>query len=160
MHAAKIQNVTVFSKESVAGLWEEIMPLLDAHWQEIATYKDIPLEVNKAAYEEGERRGQFRAYTIREEGRLIGYAAYMVAKNLHYESALVAMQDVLYLDPKYRGRMIGARFIRWCDNQLADEGVTYVTQHVKTEHNWGALLARLGYQHTENTWTRRLNHGD
>lgn len=150
------RQVIAFAKESVVDLWDEVMPLLHSHWLEICTYKDIRLNPDKAVYARNEANGLFKAYTIRSDGALIGYAGYMVCPNMHYQPILMAVQDVLYLSPDYRGKLIGLRFIKWCDKQLYELGVAYVSQHVKTAHNWGPLLERIGYSHTENIYTRRL----
>lgn len=145
-----------FQPESVVDLWDEVMPLLREHWQEIATYKDIPLSVNTEVYEGCEKAGLFHAYTIRKNGMLIGYSGYFIRQSIHYSTSKWAVQDVLYLDPDSRGKMVGVKFIKWCDDQLKELGVEVVCQHVKTSHNWGALLGRMGYEHTENIWQRRL----
>jgi hypothetical protein len=48
------------------------------------------------------------------------------------------------------------RLIEHADAQLAAEGVQVVFQHVKTAHNFGPLLERLGYEHVENVYAKRL----
>jgi lysylphosphatidylglycerol synthetase-like protein (DUF2156 family) len=58
-----------------------------------------------------------------------------------------------------RGHALGAAFIDWCDQQLRAEGVQVVSHHVKLAHDFGPTLARLGYEHVEAMWQRRLDRG-
>lgn len=154
-----------FARERLTPhLQQELMPLLLDHWEEIAHYGDIPLCVNWDRYFFLEREGVLRLYTVRDgAGVLFGYSAFMVTFNLHYVESKQASQDVLYLDEAARGRMVGARFISWCDDELRREGVQVVFQHVKDAHNFGPLLERLGYERIEAIYGRRLdkhgNHG-
>lgn len=146
-----------FQRERLAGpLFLELMPLLTKHWQEVAHFKDIPLEPDFATYEKLEEMGMIRAYTARTgEAQLVGYAVYFVKSNIHYKSSLQASQDVLFIDPNVRG--FGAKFILWCDKQLKQEGCDAVYQHVKSAHNFGAMLERLGYSLVDLIYTKRLN---
>jgi GNAT superfamily N-acetyltransferase len=139
------------TREAIA----EAMPLLVAHWQEIAHYQDIPLDPDIDAYLRMEKQGLVRAFAARRDGRLIGYAIYFVKHNPHYQASLQASQDILYLDPDHRGQ--GLRFVRWCDEQLAAEGVQAVYHHVKASHNFGPALARMGYELVDLIYARRLD---
>jgi len=144
-----------YQRETVRDTYEEAKPLLVEHYLEIAHYQDIPLEPDYASYASLEDAGITRVYTARNEGELIGYAVFFVRKNIHYSSSLQAIQDIIYIHPKYRGQ--GGRFIVWCDAQLKAEGVQVVYHHVKASHNWGPLLERIGYQLIDHIYGRRLD---
>ena len=146
-----------FAHEPVTvDLCEEMLPLLNLHYHEIAHYKDIPLDPNFPAYIELDKANALRVYTARDsDNRLTGYSIYFVRYNLHYSGSLQAIQDVLYIDPTQRG--FGAKFIIWCDKQLAAEGVDVVYHHVKKAHDFSPLLKRMGYDEIESVWGRRLN---
>lgn len=141
------------------SLWSELLPLLDAHWREVAHWRDLPLNPNREAYAKIEAAGMLRAYTARADGRLIGYIACVIAPSLHYAPHLFANQDVLYVDPAYRGFHFGAALIRFCHARLRDEGVTLLVQHGKhrSDLNIGPLLHRLGYEHVDDLWCIRLD---
>lgn len=95
-------------------------------------------------------------FTARHEetNALTGYAIFFVKHNLHYSTSLQAIQDVLYIDQKQRG--FGAKFILWCDQELKKLGVQAVYHHVKTKHDFGPLLKRIGYEHIDQIWGRLL----
>lgn len=164
---------TQFARESLTPqLWQEAMPLLEAHYREIAAYQDIPLEPDVSVYAASEAAGAIRCYTARahpmykverdgpmervDDGVLVGYALFFVRANPHYSSSVQAVQDVVYLHPAVRGGT-GYKFIAWCDEQLRAEGVQAVYHHVKAAHNFGRLLERQGYELVDLIYAKRLD---
>lgn len=138
------------------ALWNEAMPLLVAHWREIAHYPDIILDPDRDQYLALEDLGVIRCFTARLERKLVGYAVFFVRPALHYAGSVQAYQDVLYLDPSVRGGA-GIRFVRWCDEQLEKSAIQVVYHHVKHAHNFGPLLERLGYELVDLIYARRLD---
>ena len=149
-----------YQAERVSLLWEEAEPILREHWEEIARYKDIPLAPDKEAYAGLEAAGQLRCYTVRDGYRMVGYAAFIVRRGLHYQGSLQAAQDVLYVDPGYRAGMTGVKLIRYAEQRLAAEGVQVVYHHAKRTNKVGQLLERLGYEFVEGIYAKRLNGKD
>jgi hypothetical protein len=163
-----------FAREPLTdALWDEAMPLLEAHWREIAAFQDIPLEPDRETYAASEQAGVLRCFTARDTRRptrqppgsqwmmrdgLVGYALYFVRPNPHYKSSVQAAQDVIYLDPSVRGGT-GYKFIAWCDAQLAAEGVQITYHHVKAKHDFGRLLERQGYELVDLIYAKRLDTG-
>ena len=145
-----------FGRELLSNVFDEMMPLFDKHYKEIAHYQDIPLDPIKDEYMAREKAGAVRAFIARDEyGAIVGYAVFFVCRNLHYRSSLQALQDVLFIDPAKRG--FGMKFIAWCDEQLKAEGIQVSYHHVKKEHNFGPLLERLGYDLVDLIYARRLD---
>lgn len=145
-----------FQRERIADVYEEALPLLTAHWKEIAHYQDIILNPDIETYVKMDDAGMLRAFTARDlNGILIGYAVFFVRANMHYKDSLQASQDILYIDKNKRGT--GGRFILWCDEQLKAEGVQVVYHHSKVAHNFGPLLERFGYKLVDYIYGRRLD---
>jgi len=147
-------NKEVFGAEFIRDVWRESLPLMHEHWDEIAHYKDIPLDPDFEQYKFLDDNKILRVFTIREEGKLIGYALFFVKPNIHYKSSLQAFQDVIFISKKYRG--IGKKFIKWCDEMLSREGVQIVHHHVKKDHNFGPLLNRMNYELVDLIYSKRL----
>jgi GNAT superfamily N-acetyltransferase len=145
-----------FKREAcTVALVQELMPLLELHYSEVAHYKDIPLDPDVRGYVGLENMGILRVYVARsDEGIVLGYAVYMVSPNLHYQMSVQAKQDLLFIHPEHRG--FGLGFIGWCDEQLKAEGVDVVYQHVKLALDFGKMLGRLGYEAVETIYGRRL----
>ena len=157
MAPSRTAAISAFQREAVNGLWQEVVPLLESHWREIAHYPDIKLNPDIEAYNTLESKGLLRCYTARVNGVLVGYAVYVVRGNPHYLDSLQAVQDVLFVLPEYRQSRIGIRLIKFSDEQLAGEGVQVVMQHVKVAHDFGPLLERLGYEKVEYIFSKRLD---
>lgn len=148
----------VFARERLTdAVWEEAMPLLHAHWREVAHYEDIALQPDRSVYAASDAAGLIRFYSARADARLVGYALFFVRPNPHYAQSVQAAQDVLYVDPAYRG-LTGYRLIQYADEQLRSEGVQAVYHHQKRAHpQLGRVLERLGYEPVDVIWARRLD---
>lgn len=146
-----------FKREPASeDLFSEAWPLLEAHYKEIAHFQDIELNPDFETYLNVDKLGALRTFTARDEsGELLGYAVFFVRANIHYKASLQAVQDVIYIDKDRRG--FGHKFILWCDKELAREGVQVVYHHVKFEHNFGAMLERIGYSLVDLIYTKRLD---
>ena len=150
-------DAPTFQREQPADLWDEIMPLLEKHRLEIARYKDIPLGVDQEHYQKIHEMGLLRLFTVRIDGELIGYCCLIAHPNPHYTSSFQAHEDVLYIAPAYRKTGIGWRFMRHVDAELKAEGCQAVYRHVKTDHDHGPLLERMGYEAVDTIWAKRLD---
>lgn len=147
----------VIALESFAACYEEALPLLERHRQEISHYPDIPLEVDTGRYEAAEAVGKLRVYTARIEGNLVGYAVFFVMPNGHYVSSLQAVQDVLYVAPEHRRGSVGLRLVREAERMLAAADVQVIYHHVKHAHPaLGAILSRRGYEPVETVYAKRM----
>jgi GNAT superfamily N-acetyltransferase len=132
-----------FQRERAHELLEEARPLYEAHYDEIAFYKDIPLIVNEVEYMRLEETGVLRCYTARHNGDLVGYCVFRVGANVRYSTSIQANQDILYVDKSKRGALIGKRLIEYCHERLKQEGVQLVTQHSKVSPEVKALMAEM-----------------
>lgn len=142
-------------------LIEELKPLFEKHYLEIAHYQDIPLDPDYDQYVKVEGTGCLRVFTAREfidnAEHLVGYCIFFIRPNLHYKSSLQASQDVLFIHPSFRSLGFGAKFLSFCDDELRKEGAQAVYHHVKEAHNFGPLLKKLGYQLVDLIYARRLD---
>lgn len=174
----RTNNITL-AREPFAAVYDEAAPLLLKHYREIASYQDIPLEVDRAFYDAADAAGMLRIFTARVtpreaieqvQGRditiqigragsvLIGYACFIVRKSPHYASSLQAVNDVVYVDPTYRRGRSGIALLRFAENALRDEGIEIISYHCKTKHPaLSTILYRMGYDANEVMMMKRLN---
>lgn len=146
------------TREGLGTFFDEGMPMFKQHWEEISSYIDIPLNIDIDRYLELEAADKLRIFTARINGVLVGYAVFIVGYNMHYLESFQAVQDIVYIDPAFRGMWLGVRLLRHCDEQLALEGVQVAAHHVKIKHPaLGVILKRLGYSAVETIFTRRLD---
>lgn len=144
-------------EELTEDFFNEVYPLLVAHKDEIAHFKDIDLGVDKDTYFNVQEAGAFRLFTIRDEDLLVGYCGFFIKHNPHYKTSLQANQDVLFLAKEYRKAMLGLKFIAYCDEELKNEGIQVVRQHIKAAHNFGKALERMGYELEDLIYVKRLD---
>lgn len=142
--------------ERVQDVREEVMPLLLAHWEEIALNKEtVPLDIDWDAYKRIEDKGLYSATTARDNGKIIGYFAYFIVPNFHYKSLKVAEGDIFYLQQNYRNGLLGARLLAESEKNVKKLGVNKiinkVKHHFKNDNGLGVgvLFERMGYKTIE-----------
>jgi GNAT superfamily N-acetyltransferase len=158
MKTATMVSVT-FAEETLSQCWEDGQALLRQHWQEIAAYPDIPLDIDGPRYAAGEAAGALCIVTARTtEGRIVGYGVFVLAAHPHYHGSLQAHQDILYVHPDWRQGRVGWKLVQFCDAVLKAKGVQVVHQHVKRAHPaLGRLLEHHGYVASETIYSKRLD---
>ncbi len=163
-----------FHREPLAQAREEVWPFLHQHWEELALNQDrIKLDVDHAFYDALEKAGALRVYTVREMGRLSGYAVYFVRFHPHYRTKKWASSDILWMERRLRTNRgifrrtwrrlwywlnpqlvratVGARFLAFIEESLRKEGVNVMHTTAKVRHPALArVLCYLGHQHIES----------
>lgn len=131
--------------ESITTCWEEALPMLHRHWREMPHEGDLPFDPDQAIYAMGEQMGVFRLFTVRADGRLVGYCCVSVHKSLWHKGTIEAGQHSLYVEPEYRKGRLGIRFIRFIEAALKAEGVRTLRQHSHLGRPESRLFRKLGY---------------
>lgn len=152
-----------YARESLTvALWDEILPLLQAHYHEVAHFKDLALNPDLATYERVQATGGLRIYTARlADNSLVGYMVAFVARSMHYADHIFANQDILFVSEEHRGSRIGVDLIKYAHSRLrADDHVSVCMQHckAKSELNIGPMLERLlKYELVDHIYAIRLD---
>lgn len=84
---------------------EEMKPLFDPHWKEIALDQArVPLNPNYPEYLKREAEGTVLCVVLREAGRIVGYFVGFIAPALHYQACLTLTMDIYWVHPDYRAQ--------------------------------------------------------
>lgn len=143
-----------FNVETVDECLEEIKPLLYAHWEEIAWYKDqVKLNPDYDVYYKLEEQGVLHIVTARDNDVLIGYYISFVHPNPHYKNTLFAVNDILFVHPDYRGGSTAYRMFKYAFAALKELGAVIITIHMKTDAPFEALCEALGMEKQEYLFT-------
>lgn len=147
-----------FTVESFDSIVEDIKPLLEEHWRELALFQDeIPLNVSWEAYRRGYEAGVIRAYGARLDGRLIGYAIFQVIdRHPHYLHSF-AINDVVWVAPEHRNVRVGSVLFDGLEADLRARGPIVI--HVETKAHAPALallLVSRGYASVGPSFAKRL----
>lgn len=144
----------VIAAEPVTRWYDEAAPLFRAHWEEVGTFRDaIELNPDIEAVRALEARGMWPSWTARDAaGALCGYVCTLVSPHLHYKPHRMAYVDLIYVTPAHRRGTVAQRLIRAMEQELPP--VSKIIFHVKTDHDFGRLLERMGYVLTEKNFEK------
>lgn len=139
--------MVAFARERLLDVMDEVEPLLQEHYNEIALHKDrIKLAPDWNEYMLMEERGGLVIFTARNEQKaLIGYSAFFVYWHPHYRDTKVASNDVLFLRKEHRKGTTGIRLIRYCEEWLREMQIDKLVWHVKQSNDFTPILKRMGY---------------
>ena len=155
--SAVLAETVSYGLEPIDGLWDELDPLIREHYEEIAHFKDIPLEPHREAYALMQKAGALRVFTARFGGRLIGYAFFSVAPALHYRSSLHAHEDVVFVTQEHRRGGVGLVLLKYAHASLKASGVEVIYHHVKLAHpGLGKILESLGFEPIDMIYGKRV----
>lgn len=146
-----------YQEEQFLDCIREAIPLLLDHWEEIASHKDVrPLDPDFDTYAQAAKLGSFRCFTARRDGKLVGYAAFLIHHNLHYKSWVEAHNDIYYLAPDERKGSAGFKFFRACEEWLKAIPVRAIYFPDKVRTSKAKLFQRLGYVGMETKFEKVL----
>jgi GNAT superfamily N-acetyltransferase len=144
----------IYQLESLYNVKEEIKPLLEKHWEEIALNKDaIKLNPDWEAYAKMDAAGQVRIFTARDNGELVGYFVVFVSTSLHYKDHKFANNDIIFLKKEYRKGLLGAKLIKFAVSHLKDENVSLLNINTKVHQPFDGLMERLGFNLIERVYS-------
>lgn len=143
---------------SVVEQMPRVMPLLRAHWEEVARNKEVMvLDPNVEVYKALEDRGQLISLGAFEDDELVGYSVtILVDKHLHYAGLCYGQNDVIFVDEAHRAGMLGFRLIRETERLVKERGGRLMFWHAKPDTPFDALLPRLGYGVQDVIYSREL----
>ena len=104
---------------SATFAWELLDQLLNdgaaalvcRHHVEISKHPDqVPLAIDWASYRRKEETGQFKVFTARFEGDLLGYIGWEIFVPTRYQGTTYCNADVYWLSPDRRGMGWGKAF--------------------------------------------------
>lgn len=145
-----------FAREILTmDLCHELLPLFEEHHNEMPFIRETELEPNFESYVSLERLGFLRLFTARADGgEILGHIFFMIAPSLQARRRTIANNDVLFIRKEHRG--FGNKFIKWCVEELRNDGIdiTYITTH--TDLDFGPMLMRMNFEKLGHIYMRRF----
>ena len=147
-----------FQSENWPDLAEQIKPLLEKHWAEIALDKqEIPLDPDFDRYAKLHADGCLAFTTARNrDGKLIGYYATIIAPHPHYKSTLFGFLDVYFMLPEYRDWRSGLLLFSSMEADMQRRGVKKLISMTKLGRDVSPIFERLKWTFVEKTYTKTL----
>lgn len=147
----------IFNVEKYDDCFEEVLPLLQDHYEEVAMYQDnIELNPDYSKYKELCDNGALHIVTARDEGELVGYFISIIVDHIHYKDHKYALNDIVFLKQHYRNQRSGVGLFQYAENALKDLGVSVITIHMKTKLPFDALCKGLGYDYAERNYSKYI----
>lgn len=146
-----------YNVERITDCLDEIKPLLEKHYEEVAMYQDkIEFNPNYERYEELDELGLLHIVTARDEGVLVGYFVSFLMPNIHYQDHTYAVNDIVYIQEDLRKTKVGLEMFKYAEEQMKDLGVSVMTIHMKTAMPFDSLCEGLGYNYAERNYSKYI----
>lgn len=138
--------------------WPAVQPLLPAHYEELAKFKDIAaLYPRYEHYEEAAKHEALLVLLAYDGMELAGYSVSFRIYSPHYALVRVAQNDVIYVQPEYRSGLTGYRLIKLTrERAKARWDTQLLIWHTKPDTPMDALMPRLGCEKLDHLWAERL----
>jgi GNAT superfamily N-acetyltransferase len=155
VNAAPKPELVFAEEEFTPELVEEGTPLMVAHWDEVNPNDKYDINPDWYQYFMLYEEGMLKVFTARYGDELIGYMTWFVSPSLHKAGVMVANEDALFVKKDRRGMMAGMKLIKFAEQTFLEttEVRTFVLR-VKTTHDFGKYLERLGYSLKEMIYTK------
>lgn len=125
-------------------------------WDEVDQAKGyMKFEIDWPVYDLLYKAGSLRYYKIlNPEGEPVGFATFLINPHLHCKGEWIAVTDVMYIRPPYRG--IGEEFLNLIMEDLKSQNVSWFIFNVKSWLDEGKLADKLGCTLYERSYQRKL----
>lgn len=107
-----VSEVTISRESFSPELFAELLPLAQKCWEESTVQKadscayygerEFQIAPNLEIYQQLEGNGALVIMTLRDGGKLHGYAVGFAYKSLHHKPILGGVTDTFYVEPDYR----------------------------------------------------------
>jgi len=146
----------VISEEPLSLCLDEMKPIFDSHWQEIALYKNhIKLNPDYEKYLFMAENGLLSVYTARNEGEIIGYAVFFISPHLHYKDHVYANNDIVYIAKEFRKSGLAVKLFTYAEKELkANYKVDVVSVSMKNAFPFYDLMEYLGFECIETIYSK------
>tara|TARA_R110000824_G_scaffold208044_5_gene393628 strand:- start:1328 stop:1777 length:450 start_codon:yes stop_codon:yes gene_type:complete len=145
-----------YKVETMTELQDELNPLFEAHWEEVALYKELPLKPNWELYGALEDKDALVFITARNDGKLVGYTTWLLCPSLHYADYIFASNDLIFLDYDHRDAKHSKELLEFSETILKQNGAHLTTLHMKTYAAFESLAVSCEYDKQEYLYTKLL----
>ena len=148
----------VFTVERFQDVYDELLPLLHQHYDEISLHKLQGYDLKPAVslYRAMQDMDQLMMMIGRLEGRIVAYFVAFVRPSIHYTDCMEAAGDIFYVEPSMRGLMHGLALFDAAEQELKRRGVKCFMAGEKLAYPAGPLFERRGFEPIERKWCKWL----
>lgn len=146
----------VSDRESIRDILSDpaLPELLKEHEEDVRESLPYEFNLDRDLYGALEDRGLLISFSLRFEGRLIGYATFTVSPTLHCKGHTRALLDAVFVRKDCRGGLLGMHFLAQCCECLLPHFDT-VWAFMPSHRKYGPMMKRIGFKETERVYVRR-----
>ena|SRR5882724_1826181 len=145
-----------FQRERLAPIVRELMPLLQADWEENGVDRaKVPLNFDYNRYLDYDLTAILQIVTARDEGVLVGYVMAFVHPHIDHAGMGWAILTWYWLFPEYRHGGIGRGMLEGMLGFLREARVSVVEASEKVAAKHG-LFERLGFSPVDTIYRKLL----
>ena len=144
-----------YAREPLVGIWDDIMALANAHWNETEEYRHgQQFSPDKSRYLYLESIGFYHQFTAREGDVLAGYGGIYVMPSMHTQK-MVASEDTYFLLPEYRKGRNAIGFLRFIEDYLQGLGcIEFMVSTKLSNPKAERIIEYLKFQFVEKRWSK------
>lgn len=148
----------VFSVERFQDVYDELLPLLHEHYDEISLHKKKGYALKPAVslYRAMQDADQLVMMIGRLNGLIVAYFVVFVRPSIHYADCLEGIGDIFYCRPDRRGAAIGLQLFEATERELKRRGVNLFMAGEKLAFPATALFTRRGFEPIERKFAKWL----
>lgn len=141
----------VFSVERFQDVYDELLPLLHDHYDEISLHKQkgYALKPVVSLYRAMQDADQLVMMIGRLNGQIVAYFVVFVRPSLHYADCLEGIGDIFFTRADRRGALIGLQLFEATKRELKRRGVHLFMAGEKLAFPATALFKRSGFEPIE-----------
>lgn len=147
---------TIAVENLTPDLIQELETIVRNNWDETGDGFGIDLDVDWDAYLLLAETGDLRFFVCRDDGVIVGYSVFVITRYPRSKHVPYAMQDTIYVLPKYRVGGLGIRLVRFIEDELRKDGVQLITQAARSGTAFDKVLRHNGYELTHHNFLKRL----
>lgn len=133
-----------------------MVKLAEMHYKESQLFRrGQTFNASFERYNQYAKLGCFIPFTVRDEGRMVGYGGVYLVESMHTQS-LIATEDTWYLLPEYRKGWNALKFFRFMEETVRDMGAKELTLTVPEGIGTGVICRRMGYKHVADMYNKQL----
>jgi hypothetical protein len=137
--------------------------LLDHNFQEILirhhealNAKELVLDFDHEAFLKLDSIGMLHNIAVMYKDDLVGYAVYFVHQHFHHKTTKYAVEDMYWIEKKYRTGRTGLRLFQFIEKTLKEKQVNIIITGTKVCSDNTRLLEYLGYEFTDKLFTKQI----
>jgi hypothetical protein len=126
--------------------------IIAANYEETSQFHH-PMDIDWDMYKRLEDK--FLAFTMRDDGFIVGILFFAVDSYPHIKSWKMAQQLTFYVSPAYRRYSL--QMIKLSENYCKANGIDIIIQSARYGTGFCNVLDKKGYERADITYTKRLN---